>query len=407
MNTVRARSGPANAISRAVGAVGRRCAGAKALLGLVSGSLCVTSALAGFERTACAAETDLPAANASTRADTSNDGQRARLAFDRGLELSRQRRFAEARESFWAAFALRPHALASYNAALTCRALGDLPGALQALDTTLARPNSELTVAERQAVEEARAEVAQLLASKAAPSDPVTPSNSGPIASAAPPAAHTLRLWCDLPDVKVSAAGQVLGVTGADAGNIEVEVPPGASSITLTRAGYTSQDIDVLEPHARCALQALPRAGATPTKAELHGSKSEAVGTRKDLAEQHDAPSNVAYWLGGAGAVLAVGGAGIWLYDNQRYAEWQAAGDDAPELTESPEAAQKRRELATSIELWDKIAITSAAAGAALLIAGGIVYWSERSSSNPAGASANSGSTWVIGLSSVHFAHTW
>lgn len=406
MNIVRLRQRPTNATSQAIG---RPYAAAKVLVGALFGPLCATGWSGGVERTARAAETDLPAANSSaapdkapSAAEKSNDSRRASTAFELGLELSRQKRFAEARESFWAAFALRPHALASYNAALTCRALGDLPGALQALDTTLARPAEELTVAERQAVEKARAEVAQLLASNAAPSVPTAPQS--PVATAAPtapPLAQKVQLWCDLPNVAVSAAGEVLVVTGPEPRSVDIEVPPGTASITLTRDGYTSQTIEVHERHAKCALVALARADATPIQSESHASKRAPAAGPKDVAE-HGGTPNVVYWLGGAGLVLAVAGAGIWLYDNQRYTQWRANDGDASE----------QDDLRDSILLWDQIAATSGAAGAALLIAGGIVYWSDGSSANPgssanAGSGANSGSKWVIGPSWVHFAHTW
>lgn len=309
------------------------------------------------------------AAEPSGSAETANPRASAREAFQRGVLLSQQGRFAEARDSFWAAFALNPHGLSSYNAALASRALGDLQGALAALDVTLARPSEELSSEERASVARERLEVTQLLgqAMQAAPSD------------VAPTTPH-LQLSCDLSQVEVSAGGKLLLVTRAGTGAYSIAVPQGVSSLTLTRPGYTRQTIDVSEPDARCALTPLPARAVVATTSELPESPND---TRE--------PSNLPYWVGGAGVALAAAGAGIWLYDNQRYSQWRDSdlGDDRDQLRES-------------ILLWDKLALCSTAAGGALLLAGGIVYWSNRPTADRASASR-----FLVGPASVHFTHTW
>jgi hypothetical protein len=85
---------------------------------------------------------------------------RARAAFARGIELANDGRYEEAKTSFLAAHALVPHPVVAYNAALACVALGERERALELFDVALAAAPGELTDADREAIQSARAALA-------------------------------------------------------------------------------------------------------------------------------------------------------------------------------------------------------------------------------------------------------
>ncbi|HLV19389.1 MAG TPA: hypothetical protein VKZ49_00855 [Polyangiaceae bacterium] len=105
---------------------------------------------------------------------------RAGRAFEEGLRLARAEHYEAAKRQFLHAYALAPHPIVAYNAALACLGLGQERQALALLTLALAEDGGKLSPADRAAIETAR----DALQKKTSASDDAPP----PAPAATPPA---------------------------------------------------------------------------------------------------------------------------------------------------------------------------------------------------------------------------
>jgi tetratricopeptide (TPR) repeat protein len=137
------------------------------------------------------------AQTAEAGADSPAAKTAARDAFASGLNLARTGHYREAKAKFLEAYALAPHPIVAYNAALACVALGERDHAIELLDRAL-QHSDEIAATELEAIRATRSSLAPP-ATELPPTVPATRAVAAPAGALAvaptlaPPAASPVR----------------------------------------------------------------------------------------------------------------------------------------------------------------------------------------------------------------------
>jgi len=164
-------------------------------------------------------------------------------------------------------------------------------------------------------------------------------------------AIKSLRVHCPISGVVVKADEGTLATT--DGGRIlELAVPQSATALVLSRRGYESQRIALVEvddgSDVHCKLSRRKPSVATRTALPAQ--------PRDDVADGGSDPGDYGLILLGSGAALLAGGAGIYLWSETRVGEWETHSDQLERLPAGPERDEhytSAQELSRSIQAWD------------------------------------------------------
>lgn len=305
-----------------------RAAELGALLALLLGASSAVAQAGGAETTS---ESTAPTPTAPS------DREAARLAFERGLVLVRESRYAEARAAFLEAYQAYPHHLVLYNVAQADVQLGNLESAITYLERFL-REGADLLSAERtRQVGEQLQELRQRLTAAPPPSENDTRDSATRVdepheESSQPPAPQQAR---------------VLQLRSPES--------PAAASPSLTRAArqpVTHVSAPFIEPTA---------APVTPGPALDAGRPWGIV-------------------LGATGVLLLGVASGLYVWNDSRHDDWKQERHELDALPNRDQAlasnlelwqqAKANNELLESIERVDILTLVAAGVGALTLGAG-------------------------------------
>jgi len=284
------------------------------------------------------------------RAADEDPKEAARLLYTRGVELANDGRYEAALEQFNAAYAKSPHFAVLYNIGQAHVVLGHPLEAIEALTRYLRDGQEQVPLSRRQQVE---AQVG-LLESKLAELT-VTTDRSGAL----------VRI--DGRDVGRTPLYQPLRLAaGAHAVSVTME---GAAPIMQTivlreaeRQALTFVIPGVLAPAAAPPSLIVPAPAPTPPP-------------RRDLRRW-------AYIAGAAGVVVGAGALGVYLWNRDRYDDWQATNMSLRELVPDSaayhDAAVANNERADSLTTANHAIVGLSIASAVLIAGGATLYLLDR-----------------------------
>lgn len=172
-----------------------------------------------------------PKAKAEAQKPEDEELKRARALYGEGLELVKKAQWSDALSAFERSYALRPHAMTTYNIGACERALGRYTRARVALLRALAEEQARPEQLPPSQIEEAKGYVAEIERILAQVAVTLEPSEAGIAVDGRP--------------LEAGAGGTlVAGIATPGAGKppasgkFELVLDPGAHLITLTRKGY-------------------------------------------------------------------------------------------------------------------------------------------------------------------------
>lgn len=323
----------------------------------VGALLCVSSAMAQGGGAEASSEAQ------ATGPGAASDREAARAAFERGLSLVRQRRYAEAKAAFLEAYGAYPHYVVLYNVAQADAQLGDLRSAITYLERFLREGADVLSSERRQEVSAQMEELRQKLAIERNPRESET-------AERAVPAAEPQEVGPPAP------AQQAPDIPRAPP-----EPPASTPAPSIASAS--------IESGTHAPLFVAPMVAPVRPAPALETDKTWGL------------------LLGASGIALLSVASGLYFWNDSRHDNWKQdrqALDALPEreqaLAGDPEVWQRAKannELLESIERVDVVTIVAASVGALALGAG---TWEllARSAPTPAiiasGAVLNWRSSW-------------
>lgn len=314
----------------------------------LSALLGVSSAEAQANAADIASEDEAPAPHPS------GDREAARAAFERGLSLVRETRYAEAKTAFLEAYQAHPHYLVLYNVAQADAQLGNLESAITYLERFLLEGAGLLSAERERHGQEQLEELRKRLSAERGVTEAETTDR------AALPGATVEQ---GSPDVAPSRRAHELPLRSAEP---PASVLPPASSISES------------------------------------ARESAAPGSLPVVAPEQPAPTGVdkpwGILLGATGIALLGVAAGLYVWNDARHDQWRQESQTLNAIPERDQAlasdlelwqqAKANNELLESIQRVDVVTLVAAGVGAVALGAGA---WNVLATHSPAPALVASG----------------
>ncbi len=270
----------------------------------------------------------------------SSDREAARAAFERGLSLALESRYADAKAAFLEAYQAYPHYLVLYNVAQADAQLGNLESAISYLERFLREGADALSSERRKLASEQMAALRRRLAAGGGPGEHETGKHAA------------------------------LGTEPQESGS---------SSLAPQPSPVVQPPLPELSASAR-----LPPPNIAPiTRESATGVAALSVPPMVAPAQPTPAPSEDRTWgllLGASGVALLGVASGLYLWNDSRHAHWKQARQALDELPDRDQAlasdlsvwqqARTNNELLESIERVDVVTIVAASVGALALGAG-------------------------------------
>lgn len=341
-------------------------------------ALCLATGLIAMARPASADDASAPSSQSTSARDQAKD------SFNRGLALARGKDYRAAIAAFEHAYQLAPHHMALWNIARSHAALQENDQAVRFFKRYLSEGGSALSPDQRAQVE---SEIAELQRRSAVQDEPQTKAQAQQL--------PRLQILGIPPGAQLSLNG-----TPWREGDPLIA---GTSELVIQKEGYAtwSQSVELTGDITTTVQVAM-----TP---ETPPATPIATAQVNDSTAQPSEHPTLAYVLAGAGVGVMLGSAGLFLWNDGRYDDWQREDVDLQRSIASNGASNEtnlrqntNNDLLDSVQAVDVVTVVGGVVGLGLLGSGLYLYFSE----SPKAPSKPS-SALVVGPGSLLLKGTW